>query len=289
MIKPMLAATPDTLDNLEYPVLASPKYDGIRCIVINGEAFSRNLKPIPNRHIARTIKAAGITGLDGELIVRGTFQDVTSAVMSEDGEPDFEYHVFDSYLISAMPFADRIKAVKGFVKQAKLRWLKAVDHVVIRSAEQLVEYERACVEDRGFEGVMLRKPDGPYKYGRSTMREGYLMKVKRFTQEEAEVVGYEEQETNLNIATKDELGRTKRSSHKAGKKLAGVLGALRVKNKWGEFNVGTGFDYAQRVALWSEREKLVGRIVTFKYNRAGMKDVPRFPVFIGFRDPRDMS
>lgn len=289
-IKPMLAATPDTLTTLTYPVLASPKYDGIRCLVINGVPLSRKLLEIPNRHIFKTIKAAGLSGLDGELIVRGTFQDVASGVMGEDGTPDFEYHVFDSFLIPSMPFVDRIKAVKGFVKRAKLPWLKAVEHVVINSAEELIAYEKRCVEELGFEGIMLRKPDGPYKQGRSTVREGWLMKVKRWTTEEAEVIGYEEQETNLNVATKDNLGHTKRSGAKAGKKLAGVLGTLKVRNEqFGEFSVGSGFDYAQRVSLWNERAKLIGRIVTYKYNKAGVKDKPRFPIFVAFRDPRDMD
>jgi|SRR5437867_935696 len=289
MMKPMLAATPDNLEELAYPLLASPKFDGIRCIADCGDALSRNLKPIPNRHIARAIKDARLDGLDGELIVEGKFHDVTSAVMSEDGEPEFEYHVFDTFRTPSARFADRIESVRCIVRVAKIKWLKAVPHVLIRSAEELVKYEAEQVDRRGFEGVMLRKPDGPYKFGRSTVREGYLMKVKRFTQEEAVVVGYEEQETNLNEATKDALGHTKRSSHKAGKRPAGVLGALRVSNGHGEFSIGTGFDHEQRVALWGEREKLAGRVVTFRYNRAGMKDVPRFPVFVGFRDPRDMS
>jgi ATP-dependent DNA ligase len=286
----MLAGTPETLTNLAYPVLASPKYDGIRCLVVGDMAMSRSMKPIPNRHIAKTIKESGITGLDGELIVKGTFQDVASAVMSEDGTPDFEFHVFDTFLIPSLPFSDRIKAVEALVKQARLPWLKAVRHVQIKSAEQLITYEKTTVEVEGFEGVMLRKVDGPYKFGRSSAREGYLLKVKRWTTEEAVVTGCEEQETNLNVATKDELGRTKRSSHKAGKKLAGVLGTLVGRSeKWGEIRAGSGFTYEQRVALWNDRKKLPGRIFTFKYVRAGVKDAPRFPIFVGFRDPRDMG
>lgn len=289
-IKPMLAATPDTLTTLQYPVIASPKYDGIRCIVIGGKALTRSLKPIPNPHIRKTIEASGINGLDGEIIVKGTFQDCASAVMNGEGKPDFEFHAFDSYLIPSLPFVDRVKAVAEVVKYAKLTWLKAVEQVPINSAEELIEYERRVVEELNFEGVMIRKPDGPYKFGRSTVREGYLMKIKRWTTEEAVVIGSEEQETNLNVAFKGELGQTKRSSAKAGKKLAGVLGTLvGWSEKWGEIRAGSGFTYEQRAALWKDRAKLPGRVFTFKYVRAGIKDAPRFPIFVAFRDPRDMS
>lgn len=290
-MQPMLAATPETLTTLKYPVLASAKYDGIRCLVIDGKPVSRKLLAIPNRHIRRVIEAANLPALDGELIVSGSFQDVTSAVMSETGEPDFEYHVFDTFDPRGVSqeFSARIEAVAGFVEAAGLPWLKVVKHVTINNAAELVEYERVQVEENGFEGVMLRSPAGPYKFGRSTEREGYLMKVKRATTDEAEVIGFEEQMTNANIATTDALGHTKRGTSKAGMKGAGTLGALTVRNALGTFNVGTGWTAKQRAELWAARESLIGRTLTFKYNKAGMKDVPRFPVAVGFRDPRDMS
>lgn len=288
-MKPLLAAAPETLTTIKYPVLASPKYDGIRCLIIDGEPMSRKLLAIPNRHIRKVIKAANLPALDGELIVKGTFQAVTSAVMSEDGKPDFEYHVFDTFLDPKVPFTARIEAVAEFVRAAKLPWLKVVTHATLYSADDLVRYEATCVDEKGFEGVMLRSPDGPYKFGRSTEREAYLLKVKRFTQEEAEVIGFEELETNLNAATTDNLGHTKRSSAKAGKKGVGALGSFIVKNAHGIFNVGTGMDAKQRADYWQRREALLGEFITFKYNKAGMKDVPRFPVFIAIRDKRDMS
>ena len=50
--KPMLLPreTPD-LDKLQYPIIASAKLDGIRCLIKDGVALSRTLKPIPNKSI----------------------------------------------------------------------------------------------------------------------------------------------------------------------------------------------------------------------------------------------
>jgi DNA ligase-1 len=142
--------------------------------------------------------------------------------------------------------------------------------------------------------------NGLYKHGRSTLREGWLLKVKRFEDGEARVVATEEWETNLNEAKTNALGRTERSTHQANKVGAGVLGKLIVVGVKGdrydgiEFGVGTGFRGAdaadgERAKLWRMRDKLVGRIVRYKYFPTGGKDKPRFPIFDGWRDPIDMG
>ena len=43
-------------------------------------------------------------------------------------------------------------------------------------------------------------PNAPYKQGRSTVREGYLLKVKTFLDDEATVVRFEERMHNGNEA-----------------------------------------------------------------------------------------
>jgi DNA ligase-1 len=84
--KPMLASpAPETI---KFPVLASPKLDGIRCIIRDGVAVSRNLKPIPNVYIQKSL--AGLPPLDGELIVgppvgNDVWNRSNSGVMSRDG------------------------------------------------------------------------------------------------------------------------------------------------------------------------------------------------------------
>ncbi len=110
------------------------------------------------------------------------------------------------------------------------------------------------------------------------------MKLKRFVDADFEVIGYEERKHNGNEATKDELGRTKRSSHKENKVGLGDLGALVLQGDGFTFSVGTGFDDATRKALWEIRDKgLVGRLAKIKYFPIGVKEAPRFPVFIGWR------
>jgi DNA ligase-1 len=157
----------------------------------------------------------------------------------------------------------------------------------IDNVEELNAFEKLCL-DQGFEGVMVRVASGKYKFGRSTEKEGILIKIKQFEDDEAEVTGYTAMQTNTNEKTMNELGDMKRSSHQSGKVDLDMLGALEVVWRGIVFSIGTGFDHALRTKLWNDREGLVGKIVKFKFFAQGVKTAPRFPVFLGFRDPEDM-
>lgn len=291
--KPLLAATiEDIHETLERhgPMLASPKLDGVRCLIRDGQAVSRNLKPIPNGFVQEILSGVGF-GLDGELIVGDprhpqVFQNSQSGVMSRDGRPKFTYWVFDRWDLDEA-FHRRLNAARLAVKETGSH-VKHVAHKLIVSADELIEYEGQQLA-QGYEGVMLRRSDGAYKHGRSTLREGILLKLKRFADSEAIVIGFTELETNTNAATTDNLGHKVRSSHKTGKVGAGKLGSLVVRDVVSgvEFDIGTGFDEAARVALWEDREHLAGRQLTYKYQPVGVKDKPRFPVFKGWRAEAD--
>ena len=54
------------------------------------------------------------------------------------------------------------------------------------------------------------------------------------------------------------------------------------------FSIGSGFTEEERVKLWRKRFILVDKIVKYKYFPVGQKEAPRHPVFLGFRDWRDM-
>jgi len=296
-MKPMLAATLelDQLDQIRFPVYASPKLDGVRAIIVDGVVMSRSMKPIPNRHVQKLFGRKELDGLDGELIVGSPtdpnlMQQTTSGVMSQSGEPDVWFLVFDC--VAAGGYADRLRSASARVDTLAYEGVpvECVLQLMCTDASELVAAEAMYVE-QGYEGLMVRSPDGHYKQGRSTFREGLLMKVKRFADGEAVVIGVEEQETNLNEAFIDELGHTKRSSAKAGKVSAGVLGCFLVRDVVSgvEFSVGSGLTRAQREALWKQRHSLPGKLLKYKsFQVAGVKEAPRFPTFVGFRDPIDM-
>lgn len=289
--KPMLAATLEDISKIKYPIIASPKLDGIRCLKVNGKALTRKFKPVPNHFIRNYIEANVPDGFDGEIMIRNaTFNEIQSGVMSEDGEPDFEYHVFDYVKDSiAHPYQRRLTQLYSWAYDNKDPRIIAVSTDYINNEEELMKAEAAYLA-KGYEGLMFRSLESPYKNGRSTEREGYLLKIKRFSDSEAVVLDFDERLHNANEATIDELGHTKRSSHKANMIPDNTLGAFHVRDIHSgvEFKVSTGMDDALRKQIWETRDSYLGKIVKYKYQPAGMKDLPRFPVFLGFRDERDM-
>ena len=287
-LKPMLAETLEDSSQLIFPVLVSPKLDGIRCLIKDGVALSRSLKPIPNRSVQEwaQLHADTLEGWDGELLVgehdHEVFRRTTSAVMRIEGRPDFAFHIFDRWNKPALPYRQRML---GFVSAP--RCFEVTSEVVL-NPYMLQGFEEFWL-GQGYEGLMVRSLDGAYKYGRSTLKEGLLLKVKRFKDAEATVIGWQERQHNENVATTDALGHTDRSSHKAGMRNAGDLGALVVQDNatGATFNIGSGFTAEQRVALWKEQGKLMGRLVKYKHFPLGAVDKPRFPTFVGFRHEDD--
>lgn len=294
VFKPMLAATCEDMAALRYPVLASPKLDGIRCLILDGVTVSRNLKPIPNHFVQDMLKGCP-EGWDGELIVgepngAGVFERTQSGVMSVSGTPKFTFFVFDNCKDS-FGFDARHSTVEAVWSKAGHSthvphwWDRTcpLPHQHIADHAALMAYEQKAVE-KGYEGIMVRDPHGAYKFGRSTVREGGLLKVKRWKDAEAVVVGMVELMHNGNEATTDALGRTKRSASKEGKTGKGVLGALVCELPGGvQFELGTGFSSAQRADLWRGSANVIGQTVTFKYQELSKDGVPRFPVWKAFR------
>jgi DNA ligase-1 len=279
----MLAATCKAWGCIRYPMLCSLKLDGIRCIIHNGVPVTRNLKPIPNRFVREALN--GLPPLDGELIVgdpaaKDAWNTADSGVMRGNGEPDFSYYVFD--LIGQQPFHERTQRLQQIVKDLGNPRIHLLEHLTLSDRDDLEQFEAKAVA-AGFEGVMLRSLRGPYKFGRSTENEGYLMKIKRFEDREATVVGFIEQQHNANPAATNALGRTERSRHKGNMIGMNTLGALSCTMDGATFEVGTGFDAAQRLDLWTRRDSLPGQIVTFKCQGLTTDNKPRFPVFKGLR------
>lgn len=291
--RPMLSATVAEVAKLRFPLLASHKLDGIRALVRDGVVVSRNLKSIPNRHVQALFGRREYEGLDGELLVGDptdprAFLGTTSAVMSREGEPDVYFHVFDDCTTPAAPFRERYAHLQRRLGDRMV----LVAQVAVSGTAELEEFERGAL-DAGHEGVMLRSFDGPYKFGRGTLSKQDLMKLKRFEDAEARVVGFEELLHNSNEATVGLLGQTERGHSKAGMVGMGTLGALQVVGVGGRwdgvaFNIGSGFDAATRAAIWEQRASWEGRLVKFKFFPLGSKDAPRFPIFLGERHPDDL-
>jgi len=288
-MKPMLLPkdNPD-LSTLQYPVLAYPKLDGIRCIIKDCVPLSRTLKEIPNRYIRNELAKLPLTGADGELIVgeptdHDVYRKTNSAVMSHDGEPQFKYYVFDIWSMEE-PLSKRIEKLKETQQRLYLPNVEFLFGNTCYTPDDVKLYEEIYIS-AGYEGAIIRNPNAHYKFGRCTTKENNSYKLKRFVDDEATIIGFEEEMHNGNDAEVNELGRTKRSTAKDGLTGKGTLGAFICKTSDGtEFKIGTGFNQADRENFWRDRTSLLNSVVKFKHFPVGVKDKPRHPVFLGFRN-----
>jgi len=288
--RPMLARAVKDNDftTLDYPLLASPKLDGIRCLRPHGkDPMTRSFKPIPNRFIMKILTQILPEGFDGEIMLPGkTFNEIQSEVMRHEGEPEFIFHAFDYIQESILePFEDRIRECIKAVGVINSKYLSAVPHYAVHSPEQLETLE-SLVLNKGYEGLMVRKTKGRYKCGRSTVNEGLLLKLKRFTEDEGIIIGIEPLMHNNNPKKVNELGLTKRSTCKENMIPMERLGKFVLSWNGKELKVGGGEGLTQelRKHYWETRDSLLGKKLTFYYQKHGMKDLPRIANFKGIRE-----
>ena len=285
--KPMLADNKSihtAFELLRFPVYGSPKIDGVRATVRDGVVYARSGDPIRNRLVQE--KFRHLSWFDGELTIGDiTAQDLcrkTSGIVNSIEKPidGISFNVFDHVRYALDPFETRLARING-------KDISIVPQVLLHNLAEVERYEDEMLA-LGFEGVMLRNIDAPYKHGRATLREGFLMKLKRFTDAEFKVIGFVERQHNGNAKTQDAFGRSKRSSAKANKSGRGDLGAIVVEGPCGPFQCGSGWSDAERAEIWSNQDSYMGRLAKIKYFAKGMKDAPRHPSFIAWRDPSDL-
>lgn len=298
--KPILAAAVDkeTFHKINFPVLVSPKLDGIRVLIRNTQAVTRSLKPVRNKQVQRILGTLELEGLDGEIIVGPptdphAFRATTSGVMAEEGESDFVYYVFDDFHrepdCDYQDFMYRYYDLTVRIIALNHPRVKLVEHRIVTTIEELLTWEQKYL-DEGFEGIMLRSLNGIYKHGRSTLNQGTLLKLKRFADAEATIIGFVERMKNMNEQTRDKLGHAERSSHKENMIPEGTLGAFRVKSEVFKevFTVGSGLNDEERQEIWDNCDKYLGQTLKFKYFDYGDYDQPRFPIYLGIRAQEDI-
>lgn len=296
-MKPMLACTANP-EHIRPGFLVAPKLDGIRAVHVPGAGLlTRTLKPVPNRHLRAVWADPTLHGLDGELIhgdptAPDVFRCTTSAVMSHDGEPEATFYVFDDFSHPQAPYTERLARLETRVKTLKAQGYPVVlvPQTLIAANNPLEAVETAILAE-GYEGLIARDPAAPYKFGRSTLREARLLKLKRFVDGEAVILRAVELLRNGNTAERNALGYLERSTEQAGLVPGDTLGALEVRDLTTgvEFSIGSGFDQATRDQLWRDRATLPGRLAAYRHFPVGAYDRPRFPTFKGLRSPLDLA
>ncbi len=264
--------------------LASRKIDGMRVFVENGVLLTRNRKPVPNRYVQSVFSRC--EGLDGEMVVGAPMGDnvlsrTLSGLKSRDGEPDATFFVIDDLRYANLPFSKRYASAK--VASQIFSSVVLVEQVPVRSEQEVLEREEEWVAE-GWEGLMLRSPHTPYRYGRCAPGHDDLWKLKRFIDGEAVVTGLEEAETNNNEMFRDELGRAKRTSHKANRVGNGMIGTILASDpEWGPLRLQPGImTHEERRDGWVTKA-LLGQTVHWRAFGYDVLNKPRYARYYGVR------
>lgn len=302
--KPMQPCNAD-LDKIQFPCLAQKKWDGMKLIIRCQEPdvwefLGRSMKPIKNQWVVEQMTKVlepmkGTQGwvYEGELQAGGAFENCDGLLSAHYREfDDLVYHVFDQISDTTLGYHLRYSTVQAAAAVIANPMFKPVLSAVVPNMEALMVLHNMNDANVSLDGTIVRQEKTPYKAGKRTVKEGFVVKIKDMLDDEAEIIGVEELMHNDNEGFTNELGRTERSTAKAGLRGGDTLGKFVCRFKNGkEFKIGSfkGMTRAQGKVLWDKRETLIGKLVKFKYMRLTKYDVPLHPVYLGFRDPIDMD
>lgn len=277
MLEPQLATVCTNLDKLNYPIIAEPKLDGVRCLIDLTEdvvkVYSRTLKPLVNftelvkelTDLRNNIAWLGNVTLDGEIVATdGTFDSTVSRSRAHEGVNDhigYKYHIFDAVVHGTrFPLAERKLRLLG----SEGEYFTTVPYSVIDKPEDVIAYNNLAIED-GFEGIMLKEMYGFYRSGRSRD----WQKLKPFLTADLKIIGMTE-----------------------GKgKASGMMGRIVVEGEVRDnggakvcSEVGTGFTDELRKGMWLNQDKYLGKVAEIQYQEVTKAGSLRFPSFKRMRD-----
>lgn len=299
--KPVLAPNESVdLSTVKYPLLASHKLDGIRCLILKGEILSRSLKPIQNKQLKERLEPLRKLSEDNDIILDGeiyspelSFQEITHFVMTQDLEDEvlpthLKFFCFD--MITAVGaeewFELRLDHAEGLISLYQ-DIATVVNHTKVNSKEEVENlFEKAL--EYGCEGLMLRNPEGKYKYGRGTIKEGLIYKVKPFVTFDAQITDVVQSTEVREGAEKkiNELGRSVTSKKKDDRVLIEKASAFWVLYEGKPLKVTLAMTDEEKSRVWATRTQQIGKWIEYKGMLIGSKDLPRHPVMLRYREDK---
>lgn len=287
-MKPMLAKEYNGQE-LNFPIWAQPKLDGVRAIWNGKQLLSRSGKQILGvPHIVKYLNTyCPNLYWDGELYnPKLDFETLVGLVkrtknIDEASALQVQYHIFD-IPIDCVPFNQRCAAIKDYWNTILPPFIKIVS---TRKLSKMPKDDNLNLYGDKYEGTMLRCQSNLYVGKRSST----LLKVKNFKDAEFLIIDTRPLLTFEKIKlTKREPGAKQYADgswYRNGPpiEVPDMLGSLVCTTKQGiHFEVGSGFTDEQR-ALYGKNNP-TGKMATIKYQELTKHKVPRFPTFKCIRD-----
>lgn len=259
---PMLAHGYDKHSHkIRFPAFVQPKLDGVRMLCGYHEdkivCVSRTGKPFPEAAMETIVREAQQVlrpgmWLDGELYAESlSFEEIVSACRKAC--PEIEYHVYD--LCSSGTFEQRLQQLCELIPK-QFDKIKLVDTYLIHNHDQVCDYHNRFVQN--YEGIMIRNKESMYKQKRSYD----LQKFKNFQDQEFVI-------TDVKEATGSDEGTA----------------IVQCKTEQGEsFWVRPRGTREYRAEILKQKDLLIYKLLTVRFQNLTEKGIPRFPVGIVVRD-----
>lgn len=253
--------------SIKFPCFVQRKYDGVRCVAIPAIGlFSRNRKRYPHmEHIlAEIADLPSDLVLDGELYsdtlpfreIVGLVKRQTQKAGDQEKQKQVKLHVYD--IINDDPYEERFGRLQALFASRRFQHLTLVPTAPCAD-EATMKLMHGVYVAEGYEGIMLRNADAPYKVGQ---RSADLQKYKEFMDDEYEVIDFKEGE---------------------GAEEGCVIWICRTP-KGQTFSCRPRGSREERAELFAEGAGYVGKRLTVRYQELTDDGIPRFPVGIAFRD-----
>jgi len=321
IFKPLLCPNDEIdLNTLTYPLLASTKLDGCRLLFKQGQIVTRSLKPLPNVQLNKKFKPLRKFSeeknliLDGEVFATGIpFQFIVSCFMTEDYDAKQSIKKWTElcqehdYFISRQEVFDKLKFYcfdciednnpdtkfqdrQEFARLCMMRFPDIafpIEQIDCWNPEEVEKFFEEVLKE-GYEGLILRNPKSPYKYGRCTVKEGIAYKLKPWATIDSKIIGFI-QATQVNEdaeKTVNELGRSRTSKRQEDRHTIDKAQAFVVDFNGKELSVPISMPDEKKEYIWNHQDEFIGKFVEYKYMTVGMKDLPRIPKMIRMREDK---
>lgn len=263
-------------DSVKFPTIVQPKLDGFRAVYIPSLGFiGRNGKALRNKGLKgyfRELYTINDYVMDGEIYSdKLSFNELSSVLNSEEKEIPYsvKFIAFDGMPYTqwrdrncTLGYKSRLRALKATLDSHYAHNLKIISSLTLK--KNILEEAFNMYLKKGYEGMMVKDPEGMYQWKRVSVNSGIMMKVKPVITEDVEITGFVEGEG----------------------KFEGMLGKFMVDFNGVQVGVGTGYSEEQRKKFWKNRKKMIGKVIEVKGMEVTIDKSIRHPVFLRIREDK---
>lgn len=205
---------------------------------------------------------------------------------------DLKFYAFDGIVLDRpdlVGFEERVIEINNRLSGFNFNFAYSVGYDKIDELYELQSIYEDVLKD-GWEGLVLTHKDHEYKFGRNTLKQGTIIKMKDDMREYDGIVIDVKEGTSSIEGTEvktNELGNSVRSQKKEDREPSGMASSFTVQ--FDEENTlevcFKGFNHEQLKEIWENKENYIGR--HFRYTgMKPVKNVPRHAFFDCWRDEK---